>query len=236
MKITKEQLKTEVDNLNRLIESQFKQLETTSHKLMNDGIVNIDYYYDSPIKIMWILKEPYDKNENGQSGGWSITNALDNGALGKAKDSKTWTRIIQSSFCIINNFERFEKVVKLNSKENFREILKKIAFVNVKKIPGNTTTSAKTLNNAYLQNKEILIKQIETYRPDIIIGGKTLHLFKKDLKVEKENELDGGHFFLKNQLFIDTLHPAQRKVSTEDYVNKIVERAEQWKNIYIKKG
>lgn len=234
MKITKEQLKTEVGNLNKLIETHFKQFETTSQKLMNDGIVNIDEYYNSPIKIMWILKEPYDKNENGQSGGWSMTNALDNGALGKGRDSKTWTRIIHSSFGILNNFERYEKAIQFNDKEKIREVLKKIVFVNVKKIPGDTTTTATTLTNAYRQNKEVLIKQIATYRPDIIIGGKTLHLFKKDLKVEKENELEAGHFFLKNQLYINTLHPAQRNISTDKYVNKIIERAEQWKNIYFK--
>lgn len=234
MKITKEQLITEVGSLNELIETHFKQFETTSQKLMNDGIVNIDEYYDSTIRIMWILKEPYDKNENGHSGGWSMTNALDNGKLGKGKDSKTWNRIVCSSFGILNNFERLGKVVELNEKQKVREIIKKIAFVNVKKIPGDTTTSAKTLTNAYKQNKEILLKQIDTYRPDIIIGGKTLHLFKKDLNVKKENELEAGHFFLKNQLFINTLHPAQRNISTDDYVNKIIERAEQWKNIYFK--
>lgn len=92
MEITIEQLKTEVNDLNKLIENHFRQFETSSQKLMNDGIVNIDEYYNSSIKIMWILKEPYDKNEAGLSGGWSIAEALNVGDLGKGRDSRTWTR------------------------------------------------------------------------------------------------------------------------------------------------
>ena len=97
-------------------------------------------------------------------------------------------------------------------------------------MPGGTSTSETTLKNGYLKNKTILLKQLFTYDPDIIIGGKTLHLFKEDLNIKKEEELEFGHFFNKKKLFINTKHPARKK--TSEYVNKIIERAETWKRIY----
>ena len=80
-------------------------------------------------------------------------------------------------------------------------ILRNIAFVNVQKLPAKTRTSDAALKNAYQKNKEILLEQIATYRPDIIIGGKTLHLFKDDLRITKENELKFGHFSKDKTLF-----------------------------------
>lgn len=234
MQITKEQFKAEVGHINNLINSHFRHFETPLKKMMNDGIVNIDEYYSSEIKIMWILKEPYDSNENGMSGGWSMTDALDKDELGKRRDSKTWNNIILASFGILNGFERVKKIKESYNYDEVRSVLKKIVFINVKKIPGATTTANSTLIKAYNENKGILLNQISTYRPNIIIGGKTLHLFKGDLKIEEKNQLDSGHFFLENQLFINTLHPGQRKLSSEVYVNKIIERAEQWKEIYSK--
>ncbi|TAE18620.1 MAG: hypothetical protein EAY72_00530 [Bacteroidetes bacterium] len=231
MKTTIDEFKKEVAAINSLVKKHFKQFEKPNQLLMTDGVVNIEEYYKSPIKIMWILKEPYDREDN-DGGGWSMSEALNNGKLGNGKDSSTWQPIIYSTYGILNNYMKYEKMPKLSETKDMNLILRQIAFINVQKLPAKTRTSASSLKNAYQQNKEILLAQIATYKPDIIIGGKTLHLFKQDLKITQDNELKFGHFSKDKTLFINTFHPAQTKITKSEYVNTIIERAKQYKHIY----
>lgn len=231
MKISLDEFKKEVTALNKTVKKHFTQFETPSRQLMLDGIVNVTEYYNSPIKIMWILKEPYDNKQNG-GGNWSMTDALNEGALGNGRDASTWQPIIYSTYGILNNYIKYEKMPKIVDTKNMNLILRQVAFINVQKLPAKTRTSDTEIKKAYQINKEILQLQIATYKPDIIIGGKTLHLFKEDLKITKNEELKFGHFLKDKTLFINTFHPAQTKITKNEYVNKIIERAETWKNIY----
>jgi len=237
MEISIDQFKKEVDALDKKIKDDFKEKETPKRKLIEDGIVNLEEYYNSPIKIMWVLKEPYDDKENG-GGGWSITKDLnDNRALGKKNDSpNTWHPIIYSTYGILNNFLKIEKMPQIPNNTSMSLVLRKIAFINIQKLPARPNTNDASLKKAYSNNKEInkklLLKQISIYRPDIVIGGKTLHLLKDDLQITNENELSFGHFTKEKKLFINTFHPNQRKISRADYVNKIITRAEEWKSCY----
>ncbi|MDP4282792.1 MAG: hypothetical protein Q8891_00065 [Bacteroidota bacterium] len=181
---------------------------------------------------MWLLKEPYCDKENG-GGGWSMTDGLLIRASGKKKDSSgTWHPIIYCSHGILNNYMKFKEIPKIKNNSKVSLILKQIAFVNVQKLPAKTTTSDKSLKKSYEEHKEILLKQISIYRPDIIIGGGTLNMIKEDLEIKAENELEFGHFFKGKQLFINTRHPAQRKIKREEYINKVIARAESFKEIY----
>jgi hypothetical protein len=230
MNVILEQFQKEVSALNADIKEHFQKFETAQRELITDGIVNIKEYYDSPIKIMWLLKEPYCDKKNG-GGGWSMTAGLNtNRALGKKKDSPgTWHPIIYCSYGILHNYMKFEEIPKIKSNTNVSLILRQIAFVNVQKLPAKTITSDTSLKKSYKEHKEILLKQISTYRPHIIIGGGTLDLLKDDLKIETENELEFGHFFKGKQLFINTLHPTQRKIKRNEYINKVIARAESFK-------
>ncbi len=61
-------------------------------------------------------------------------------------------------------------------------------------------------------------------------GGKTLHLFKCDLKNIKE--LKFGHFAIDRIFFLIHFIRLKQKIKREEYVNKIILRAETWKDIY----
>lgn len=232
MNISLEQFQREVSSLNTVIREHSKQFETPKRKLIIDGIANAKEYYNSPIKIMWVLKEPYCDKQNG-GGDWSMAEGLEVRALGKKTDSQsTWHPIIYSTYGILHDFVKYEKIPDISGNQNISSVLKKIAFINVQKLPAGTRTSELVLKTAYQNNKEILLAQIAIYKPDIIIGGKTLHLLKEDLKITKEGELKFGHFSKAKTLFINTFHPAQTKITRSEYVNKIIERAETWKSIY----
>ncbi len=241
MNISKEQLKEEVKELDIEISKHFKDTsnpskshlkETPNRGLIRDGIVNIDEYYNSQIKIMWVLKEPYDIEGNGF---WSMQEGLNGDrARGEKADSQsTWHPIIYSTYGILNNYTRLEKIPVIGKQKGISGVLRQIAYINVQKLPAKTRTNDTALKIAYDENKGILIKQINTYKPDIIIGGRTLHLFKKDLNINDADLLEAGHFTKENRIYINTLHPAQTKIKRAEYVNKIIERAEQWKDIYL---
>jgi hypothetical protein len=235
MKISFEQFKKEVYELDVLIKEHFKVQETKERLLISDGVVNLREYYDSPIKIMWILKEPYCDGNNG-GGSWSMTEGLNNErALGKKPDSQgTWHPIIYTTYGILNNFIEYQKIPKIRDNKDLSLVLRKIAFVNIQKLPAKKRTNDRQLKENFIKkgNDIVLIKQINTYRPDIVIGGKTLHLLKRSIGIAKNQELGFGHFFKDKTLFINTYHPAQTKVTRDVYVNKILERTKQWRNIY----
>ena len=43
-------------------------------KPIKDGIYSAEKYLSAPLRLMWVLKEPYDEVDNGIAGGggWSI--------------------------------------------------------------------------------------------------------------------------------------------------------------------
>jgi len=65
------------------------------------------------------------------------------------------------------------------------EAFKSVAYINVKKLPGLTKSNHYNISIAYNKYKNILLKQIKYYNPDIIIGGSTLHNFFPDLNIKK---------------------------------------------------
>jgi hypothetical protein len=71
-----------------------------------------------------------------------------------------------------------------------------------------------------------LFKQIETYNPDIIIGGNTLGYFFNEMGILLNQFTDSGSvYYYKNndgKLFINTYHPAQTKLDRETYINEIL--------------
>ncbi|MCH8317609.1 MAG: hypothetical protein IIA88_03815, partial [Bacteroidetes bacterium] len=110
--------------------------------------------------------------------------------------------------------------------------LKSVAYINVKKLPGYPTSYDKVIENAYHKYKDILLKQIEYYIPDIIIGGSTLYNFFSNLgfSIEEMQQNKSVNYIIKDgKLFIDAYHPAQRPyrtgVSKEQYCNDIINTA-----------
>lgn len=204
-----------------------------------DGIIDIDEYLSSAPKILWILKEPYDEVEDGlpSGGGWNFSNdflAKDDYYIKLNRSKATWNKIVYTSFGILDGFKKFSQMDKLEDNPSMYSVVKKIAVINVKKLPGFTKTpNFSIIKKSYDKHKEILHQQIELFNPDIIIGGSTLHLFFDYLKISQNDLLhDEANYAIKNsRLYINAYHPAQRKISKEKYVNEIVNLSEKfWHN------
>ncbi|MBK6396686.1 MAG: hypothetical protein IPF75_00070 [Bacteroidetes bacterium] len=106
-----------------------------------------------------------------------------------------------------------------NVNDTVFDIVKSIAFINVKKIAGGKSTLPTNLRNAYLLNQELLLKQIEVYKPDVVIGGGTMPLFLKDLNLEEYKE-EGNNlkYYIKESKFLSM--PIIQVIQKEDCKRK----------------
>jgi hypothetical protein len=177
-----------------------------------DGILNEDVYKNQDSKILWVLKEPY-----GDAEGNDVRFGLMNnpGYL----TIPTFREIIRASHCLLNNI-REEEMSDLNLDKK-RDVLKKIAFMNIKKDLGETISKDPIIANAYRINKVILKEQINFIKPHIIICGNTLHHLKDDkvfglscdlAETDELKENDFGVWYMEreNKLFIEAFHPSGR--------------------------
>jgi hypothetical protein len=143
-----------------------KKKEIADRALISDGIVNIEEYFNSKIKILWVLKEAYDSDgkSNGEiQGNWSLTeimgkpNFLD--LVGRSR--KTWEPIVYASWGILNDFAKYDDMDYIRDKPEMVSILRKIAFINIQKIAAESTSKNSLIEKSYNQHRNILLKQIE---------------------------------------------------------------------------
>jgi hypothetical protein len=204
-------------------------LENTSSLI--DGIINPELYVNAKYKILWVLKEPYDdfdEDGNPDGGGWDYRNDLNNNLINYIK-IPTWRRIAYASYGILKEmaYDDMDDIKKGQiESDSIFEAIRSVAFINIKKTPGEKTSSDIVIKNAYLKYRTILLKQIEVYNPDIIIGGSTIPHFLNDFDLENsKQEGHGLKFYLKNKkVFIDAYHPSYPKgpEQEEEYVDEIL--------------
>lgn len=214
--------------INDAIKAEIRNMPPENgRKPIPDGITNTDLYTQAPQKILFILKEAYDeKDGNKGMGGWDHDNLLSNLTYTDLKRKSTYRRVSKLTSCILrkSSFSEF-----LNAKYSEEEIMKdfrSIAWINVGKYPApkGTTTKDSRLKQAYNFWKPILLKQISSYKPDIIIFGRTFPFFKEDLidMFEIQEVISSWIYKDKfNRLYIATSHPSNR-ISDQEYIDSIV--------------
>lgn len=192
-----------------------------------DGIYSAEKYLSAPTQIMWILKEPYDdfiKNNEPWGGGWNLFGAYDND---DAWSNRTWQPMIYVMYGLFNN-QKWEEMNWIRDDKSMADVLKQIAYINISKMPSLKATNDSTLWRKYEIWKDLLMKQIETLAPKIIIFGNTFKYFKNDLVGNDTKPLKQlnniVNIYEKDGVkFLDTYHPNQRITSRENYVNSIIE-------------
>ena len=170
-----------------------------------DGITCVEEYYNAPVKILWILKEANngdDENSircNQREFHKDITKQ--NREEGKNyRWWNTYNNILYTSFGILHNdtTKCFNDMCDVNTKDATIEneyILSKIAFINVKKNSGSEKANQRLINEVYSNNKIHLLKQIKSIAPDVIINCSKVEQLTKDLKDLNEFKvvLEKGH-------------------------------------------
>jgi hypothetical protein len=193
-----------------------------------DGIIDVERYWSSKYKILWILKEANygGKNSNEGENLCCFYRDIEKDSP-KIQTHLTIKRVMNATHRILSNLEPLEA-------------FKSIACINIKKIPGSKKSSESEIKKAYDQNRVLLFEQIEVYNPDIIICGNALQYFKEYfepvLNLSKKKSIGMGerHYFCtKERLYINAYHPANwHRITTEQYCKNIYDAFSYWKKEY----
>lgn len=233
-----ETLKILVDALNLLIKESMSE---EGREVCIDGAINLEKYIKSKIKIMWILKEPYDET-NGIGGGFSLSELIQEDVAYEdfVKRIPTWQVITYTSYGILNNFSKWSEMDFLRDDPKMTNVLQEITMINTQKLPSlnQTTTNPGDIAYAFEKYKNFLYAQIELLNPTVLIGGNTMTLYK-DLfglnNIEFKNHGSLRYWEKDDKLYIDAYHPAQKKMSTgvsrEQYCDEIISLVENWYNL-----
>lgn len=157
-----------------------------------DGVVDAAGYLAAKPKVLWILKEPYDdfdENGNPWGGGWTMfKNPAPGKTLAQSVNANAALRnVAYASAAILNGVDPYSKLPWITDKpEMFESALRSVAYCNVGKMPGRTTTSTDHLRKICGEWKDILFRQIDLYAPDVIIvcGTATLQCMNHDLRLD----------------------------------------------------
>lgn len=195
-----------------------------------DGVKDFNGYLDSKLKIMWVMKEPYDdQTEDGQlkGGGWEMTDFTL-----KLPMFRTMAKIVYG----IVNEKYFDEIPEPD--EEMLKLLQTTAYINICKMPGHTTSNPTDLKNKMQDWQDILQEQLETYSPDVIILGNTYeNLMEGHLGDDPTTDWVGeasdpgrtAVYKTKSaQLIIDAFHPSPMRkcshseITDEVYINSII--------------
>ena len=141
--------------------SALKGLKMTSKKEIwevDDGAVDMECYSAQDIKILWILRET-----NGSD--FSFKEFLQNPKVYN-KWKSTVGLVVKTSNSIIEGLDG----VKGNKyPKDISMVMKKIAWINVKKTGGEARSNSNQLLHHAKENAEIIESQIRELSPDVVI-------------------------------------------------------------------
>ena len=209
-----------------------EQIKGIGESVVIDGVVDIDCYQKSPLKVMWILKE------TNSEGSWSIVDNYKNHTwLTDNNRLMSIRRVIYASYGIMHPEIKDWKDFPWSYEKECQTALRNIAFININKLPGSSVADDNMIQEAYNRNRALLKLQFDTYDPDIVIFGNTLKYvnledFDGDFSVDnrmRTEKTDTHYYADMNRLYINAWHPSYYKgISDEDYVMDIVEITREW--------
>lgn len=143
--------------------------------------------------------------------------------------------VTYASAAILNGVASYSELPWITDKADMYEsAIRRIAYCNVGKMPGETSTSDAHLADFYRDWKDILFKQIDLYAPDVIIvcGTATLQCMNQDLGLDlskpRQMVRRGGSVVdihsWRGKRIVWAPHPAAR-IKPEEWVNAVIEAA-----------
>jgi len=154
---------TATTKLNALFEQWVKKHPKYQGHFAKDGINDESIYNTQNPKLLFICKEPNDKKQReGDFREWWTDPKEYKYLMGK--------RICDWAYGVFNEFPPLNKKVLDNKKEQ-TEIMKSIAFMNLKKIGGGSSANSAKIRKAVEREKSLIAEEIKIINPDVIIGG-----------------------------------------------------------------
>ena len=140
---------------------------------------------------------------------------------------RTFGLITYSTYSILNDFVNWNNVPEFD-RSGASQLLKQIAFINLKKIPGASRSYDPVIAAAFQQHRQLILDQIEIINPEIIIGGHTLHHMYYALGIPGAQVNKDGCYFTDKRVYIEVDHPNQTQISHEKYFENVVNPIKYW--------
>lgn len=203
--------------------------DENERQIICDGVHSPELYFANPMRIAWMLKEPYD-DEDGKGGGRSLLKMFDHEDQ-YAKFSEghrtTWHPIIYVTYALKNGFLKYDDMKYIRDDHSMIEVLKSTAFINAQKLPSKnvTKTNFNDLHESLEKYHDLLIRQINLIDPNVLIFANTFNVYRNYLGLQEITPIQHGtinYLFHEGKLYIDAYHPAQRTVKGFRYTDDIV--------------
>ena len=164
------------------LENHYKNLGIDPKRICKDGIINPNKFYDlkTTPKILFILRD-----QNNPKGGSDLRDLFKEGP--KYLMGHTLARWATG---ILNKFPAYEQIE--NDHCLLKESLTKTAVINLKKTGGSSQAIAPVINAYAHQDKDLLLEQINSIGPTMIIACGTIDslIWLLDLKTNSDNPFD----------------------------------------------
>lgn len=172
---------------------------------IRDGIVDLMSWESSPRKVMFLLKEAYDRSGEGFDLCEWIRDDKEDKTSSMWRRAAHWSHLVHS----LDSPKSFEEISNVDAAKSLRSS----AIVNIKKSNGCSRSSDEDLKKYAREDKEYIKKQIKLINPQIVICGYTrgfVEGFWPDWR--KVSDLV---YVADGRIFIDYWHPANQ------YPNKL---------------
>jgi hypothetical protein len=184
--------------------------------MVSDGIVDEETYAGSEVKILYILKEVHDDSGKGK---WDLRDFLKDGAPGHGQ---TWNNVARWQYGIENIDREVSWEMADKNLTDKRDIFRRIAAINLKKEAGTGVAHPEEIRKYAQQDRELLQRQIELCRPDVIVCCGTGDVVKElqlagDFKVWRTSITGVEYAVVENQIIFNFCHPNARVDAKEKF-------------------
>ena len=157
--------------------NHYQSLGIDPSRISKDGVVHPDRF-NSEYRILFVLKET-----NGFPGG-SLSELLQDGPV-----YQMWHTVARWAAGILNGFPEYQDI---NNYEALTNAIHQIAVTNLKKATGGAFADMTVVEAYSHQDKDLLLEQIKTIDPNIILACGTFEplIWLLDLPVKGENPFE----------------------------------------------
>lgn len=195
----------------------------------HDGIINSDAeeYFDSDVRILFLLKESY--------GDFSWVRGEDftsRGGCYAAKSSKFW-KMLGMWTSVIDSLAAGDEPEISTFYDDHNDggyLLANVAYVNVKKELGSSTSNWADLKRFARRDRDYLNEQIDLCKPNVIVCCGTYQLYASQIcdgDIPYGSQSEPVWDSVNNRIVIDWCHPSGKYLSPNGNFAEFVEHCQQ---------
>lgn len=197
-------------DINKNLNILFRKYES-KYNFFTDGVFDESKFKSSRVKILFLLKEV--NNDGIRQDRWDLRKIIkERPELCK---TSTWLYAGKIYYILNNKFPPYDQIESLQDRDIVQSV-NSIASINLSKKAGTGNADDTRIIKEATENFGLWKSQIDIIKPDIVICGGTFEIIQRLFiknKIIQEKEIKKtvngmNHFYYKNMLFIDFVHPS----------------------------